>query len=368
MSETEWLQVRLGNVADITMGQAPPGDTVSDDGGGLPFLQGNAEFGSVYPVARLTCTRPAKRCREDDILISVRAPVGELNLADQPYAIGRGLASIRFRAMDPRYGAYALQHGVRQLHRVAQGTTFEAVGRHELADIVLGAPNDRNEQRRIADILDALDHRIKETRFIIGKLKLALDGAMDTFMRNGLGRMRRARLGDFINLQRGFDITAAVQHDGTVPVVSSSGVTGYHDKAMVKGPGVVIGRKGKLGSAYYIDCDFWPHDTSLWVTDFKGSSPKFTSYFLRWLRLERFDAATSVPTLNRNSVHPLPVAVPDPADQGPIVAEIESWEDRIRLEQTTLAKLQSLMRGIADDLLTGRVRVADGGLDRVEAG
>src|SRR5438128_9572680 len=82
-------------------------------------------------------------------------------------------------------------------------------------------------------------------------------------------------IGEVITLQRGFDITKAEQRPGAVPVVSSGGVSSYHDSAAVTGPGVVIGRKGALGTVFYLEGDYWPHDTTLWVKDFHGTDPRF---------------------------------------------------------------------------------------------
>jgi type I restriction enzyme, S subunit len=86
---------------------------------------------------------------------------------------------------------------------------------------------------------------------------------------------RSTTIGDVITLQRGFDITLKDQETGNVPVISSSGITSYHNKAIRKGPGVVIGRKGTLGTVFYSENDYWPHDTTLWVKDFHGNDPKY---------------------------------------------------------------------------------------------
>jgi type I restriction enzyme S subunit len=128
---------------------------------------------------------------------------------------------------------------------------------------------------------------------------------------------------------------------------------------MVDGPAVVIGRKGKLGDAYYIPGPCWPHDTSLWVKDFHGNDARFAAIFLKFLRLERFDAATSVPTLNRNFVHPLRIAIPKPFEQREIVLRMECIEAREIQEVYELRKLQLIKQGLMDDLLTGRVRVTN---------
>ena len=119
------------------------------------------------------------------------------------------------------------------------------------------------------------------------------------------------RVGDFFTLQRGYDITKAEISDGDVPVVSSSGISYYHSTAKVKGPGVVTGRKGRVGPVYYITEDFWPHDTSLWVKDFKGNNPRYVFYFLKHMNLERYNEALAVPTLNRNNVHRVKCTFPN---------------------------------------------------------
>src|SRR5690348_1049429 len=91
----------------------------------------------------------------------------------------------------------------------------------------------------------------------------------------------KSTIGHQATLQRGFDITRAEQTFGVVPVVSSGGVASYHATAAAKGPGVVLGRKGVVGSVYFIKSDYWPHDTTLWVKDFHGNNPRFVYYFFK---------------------------------------------------------------------------------------
>lgn len=109
-------------------------------------------------------------------------------------------------------------------------------------------------------------------------------------------------ISDLCGLQRGFDITEATRMSGKIPVYSSSGISYFHNQAKLLPPSVVTGRKGILGKVFYIEEPCWPHDTTLWVKDFKGNDPKFVYTFLTNFKLERFDASTSVPTLNRNNL------------------------------------------------------------------
>ena len=154
--------------------------------------------------------------------------------------------------------------------------------------------------------------------------------------------MEEIRLGDLITLQRGFDITKNEQIAGQVPVVSSGGISSYHNVAKVEGPGVVIGRKGTLGTVFYVDKDFWPHDTSLWVRDFKGNDPKFIYYFLKVLHFENFDAGAANPTLNRNHVHALKLRVPKKEQRPRIAATLSAYDDLIDNNRQRIALLEEL--------------------------
>ena len=212
------------------------------------------------------------------------------------------------------------------------------------------------EQRRIAEILDTIDETIQATERVIAKRSALQTGVVDSFMNSPGEDWSLCKLMDACVLQRGFDITKAAQRPGPHPVVSSGGVSSFHDEWKVEGPGVVTGRKGLLGKVYFVDRDFWPHDTSLYVKDFRGNEPEFISLLLRYLRLERFDAASAVPTLNRNFIHPLPVRLPQVSGQRRLIALTRAAETQIETENIALRKLLKLRNGLAVDLLSGRVR------------
>ncbi len=151
------------------------------------------------------------------------------------------------------------------------------------------------------------------------------------------------KLGDAITFQRGFDITKAEQSQGIVPIVSSSGISSYHNKVKVQAPGVIIGRKGTLGTVHFIGQDYWPHDTTLWVKDFKGNIPQFVAYFLPTLRLENFDTGSSNPTLNRNHIHKLKILFPkDTATQRKIAAILTAYDDLIEVNKRRIALLEKM--------------------------
>lgn len=162
---------------------------------------------------------------------------------------------------------------------------------------------------------------------------------------------------DFLFLQRGFDLTAKQAVDGNIPVYSSSGLAYFHNESKVQGPGIVTGRKGSVGPVYLINENFWPHDTTLWVKDFKGNDIKYIEYFLKFLRLERFDEASSIPTLNRNNVHGVKCVFPPLPEQKKIAQILSTWDKAITTTEQLLANSQQQKKALEQQLLTGKKRL-----------
>lgn len=169
-----------------------------------------------------------------------------------------------------------------------------------------------------------------------------------------LAGWRRVSLGDAIQLQRGFDITRALQRRGSVPVVSSGGVSSHHDEAIAAGPGVVIGRKGTLGKTFYFEGPYWPHDTTLWVSDFKGSHERFVYYLLSGIDFKRFDVGSANPTLNRNHIHPMPIVLPPLGEQCGIACVLGALDDKIESNR----RLRTAMDELAAAMAVGALRSA----------
>lgn len=158
-------------------------------------------------------------------------------------------------------------------------------------------------------------------------------------------------IGEQVLLQRGFDITKKEQRPGPYPVVSSGGISSYHAEHMANGPGVILGRKGVVGSVYFIDCDYWPHDTSLWVKDFRGNDRRFVYYFFRNMAadLASLDVGSANPSLNRNHVHPIKTVWPPLPEQRTIAATLGALDDKIELNRKMNATLEAMARALFRD-------------------
>lgn len=158
------------------------------------------------------------------------------------------------------------------------------------------------------------------------------------------------KLGDVIELKRGYDLPQQQRKTGQFPIVSSSGITDRHLEARVKSPGVVTGRYGTLGGVYYITEDFWPLNTTLYVRDFKGNHPRFISYFLKSLDFSAYSDKAAVPGLNRNHLHTAQVIFPSTIHEQKVIASIlGSLDDKIELNRQMNETLEAMARAIFKD-------------------
>ncbi|MEK7259789.1 MAG: restriction endonuclease subunit S [Pseudomonadota bacterium] len=168
---------------------------------------------------------------------------------------------------------------------------------------------------------------------------------------------RDCDISDLCLLQRGFDLTEATRKLGDIPVYSSSGLSYFHNEARLQPPAVITGRKGMLGKVFYVEEPCWPHDTTLWVKDFKGNHPRFVALFLGQFKLERFDAATSVPTLNRNNVAGIPIKLPPLPEQLAIATALRDVDGLLGGLDRLIAKKRDLKQAAVQQLLTGQTRL-----------
>lgn len=165
------MMAMLEEICAINMGQSPDSSTYNEDGNGLPFFQGNADFGEIYPAVRMWCSEPTKIAREKDILISVRAPIGALNIANCECCIGRGLAALTVNEdiCAQEYLWHALSGKVDELNSKGTGSTFKAINKKTLSETEIPLPP-IDEQRKIAAILDKVSDLIAKSRQQLDKL------------------------------------------------------------------------------------------------------------------------------------------------------------------------------------------------------
>lgn len=165
-----------------------------------------------------------------------------------------------------------------------------------------------------------------------------------------MGEWHTKTIGDLVLLQRGIDLPDAERKPGRVPIMGSFGITGWHNEVACKGPGVTVGRSGaSAGVVCYVDEDYWPLNTCLYVRDFKGNHPRFAYYLLKTFDLASLNSGSAQPSLNRNFVHPVPATFPEPPEQEAIASVLGALDDKIELNRRMNETLEAVARAIFKD-------------------
>lgn len=250
------------------------------------------------------------------------------------------------------------------------------------------------EQRAIARILGALDDKIELNRrqnatleelaraifkswFVDfdpvraraeGRAPAAMDAATAALFPDGFEEIdgrevprgwRYVPLKEFLTLKRGYDLPQVQREAGTVPIVSSSGVSGTHSIARVAGPGVVTGRYGTIGQVFFIEEHFWPLNTTLYVQDFKQNEPRIAHYVLSNINFTQFTDKAAVPGINRNHVHEEMVVLPDIDVQRAFTQLTEPFFKQGALNTAQNITLATLRDALLPRLLSGELRVRE---------
>lgn len=181
-----WLTKPLADVAQVIMGQSPDSKYYSEEEIGLPFLQGCAEFQSRHPKHTIYCSHSKKIGRAGSLLLSVRAPVGRLNVADRDYVIGRGLATLNGTQVTQPFLEQVLLFEEPRFRVASQGSTFEAINSAELKKWPILHPETKPEQSKIAEVLSTVDRAIEQTEALIAKQQRIKTGLMQNLLTRGI--------------------------------------------------------------------------------------------------------------------------------------------------------------------------------------
>jgi len=259
---------------------------------------------------------------------------------------------------------YYVWQGDNLAFRYCQGTKQQSYTGKLARILPIVLPPTKAEQTAIATALSDTNSLINSLEKLIDKKRAIKEGAMQELLTGKRrlpgfgGEWKVKKIGNIAPLQRGFDLPNPQLKKGIYPVVYSNGIGNYHSNYMAKAPGVVTGRSGTLGKVTYITKDYWPHNTALWVTDFKGNYPLFIYYLYINIKLERFGTGSGVPTLNRNDVHDFKITIPStPTEQIAIAQILSDMDKEIETLEEKLTKYRQIKQGMMQELLTGRTRL-----------
>lgn len=161
--------------------------------------------------------------------------------------------------------------------------------------------------------------------------------------------MEIKELGNVLELQRGYDLPHSEMNEGVVPVAGSNGIIGYHDVAKLQPPCITIGRSGSVGKLHRYDVPVWPHNTSLFISDFKGNDDKYLFYLLKTIDFNKVCDSSVIPSLNRNFVYPIKIFFElDVKKQKKIAAVLSALDDKIALNKKMNQKLEAMAKRLYD--------------------
>ncbi|RGF52055.1 restriction endonuclease subunit S [Eubacterium sp. AF36-5BH] len=155
------MKCKLKDIVNVTMGQSPKSEFYNTTGEGVPFLQGNRTFGLKYPTFDTFTTKVTKMANAGDVIMSVRAPVGDLNITPSDVCLGRGVCSLRMKNENQEFLYYMMKYYVPKLVNMESGTVFGSVNKNDINELKIDIPADENQQLKISKILSIIDEKIK---------------------------------------------------------------------------------------------------------------------------------------------------------------------------------------------------------------
>jgi type I restriction enzyme S subunit len=214
------------------------------------------------------------------------------------------------------------------------------------------------EQTAIAEVLSSLDDKID----LLHRQNKTLEQLAETlfrqwFVEEAEEEWEVGTVLDLFKLQRGFDLPTQNRIDGPFPVITSSGPNAYHNEFKVRGPGVTTGRSGVIGNVYYIEEDFWPLNTSLFIVEYNKATPLFAYFFLKTLDLASLNGGSAVPTLNRNVVHLLETPLPPDNLIKDFELQAQSMFQKIKSNTQQIRTLTQLRDTLLPKLMSGEVKI-----------
>ena len=376
------MMARLEEICAINMGQSPDSSTYNENGNGLPFFQGNADFGEIYPVVRMWCSEPTKIAREKDILISVRAPIGTLNIANCECCIGRGLAALTVNEdiCAQEYLWHTLSGKVDELNSKGTGSTFKAINKKTLSETEIPLPP-IDEQRKIAAILDKVSDLIAKRQQQLDKLDemikarfMEIFGDSETNTKNwrvlpmskicSVGSSKRIyqseQSSSGVPFWRISDLTSLITTGTVTPelYIPEERYKELKTQGQVPAPGdILITSRGTLGQCYIVKVNdrFYFQDGMIsWLSGYMdGVTPLYISYLFTMpgfrKQIDSMQAGSTVAYLSITMIKKLKVMLPDIESQQQFASFVSKTEKTKTTISRSLEKLETLKKALMQE-------------------
>lgn len=366
------MKCRLEDIADITMGQSPKSEYYNSNGDGLPFLQGNRTFGKLYPTFDTYTTAVTREAFPGDVIMSVRAPVGDLNITPVHMCLGRGVCSIRMKNGNQHFLFYVLKYCMNELLRKQSGTVFGSVNKKDIAGLEINIPEDTNEQKKMARFLFMLDEKIDTNDQINQMLEDQAKAIFKSRFIDGLAdKTYNGVLSDIADITMGQSPKGESYNEageGTV-FFQGRGEFGHRfptirlfttePKRMAKENDILLSVRAPVGdiNVAHEECCIGRGLAAL-------HAKKGYSSFLLYMMIAVQDKlgtynnqGTVFGSINKNDLNGLPIKIPREADILEFEKVVAPMDALIRMNHDESERLAQLRDSLLPRLMTGKIKV-----------
>ena len=306
------IMKKLTSYCSLNMGQSPDSKTYNTNGEGMPFYQGNADFGVIHPVTRVWCSQPVKKAKKGDILISVRAPIGAMNIANEDCCIGRGLAALTpFAETSTEFLYYAVQSRVDSLIAQGTGSTFKAISKKVLEETLLPSFS-KKEQVDIIRKLGLVDSAIAERQKQLDLLKqLVKSRFIELFGEiNAPSKWEKKPWAELVTIQNGRDYKHIAVESGGYAVYGTGGEMARASDYLCPENTIIVGRKGTINNPLLVKEKFWNVDTAFGVIVGEQLHYQYFYGFCRMFDFSTLNKQAVLPSTTKADLLKIQIAVP----------------------------------------------------------
>lgn len=367
------MKYKLGEIAEITMGQSPKSQYYNNTGDGIPFLQGNRTFGFKKPTFDTYTTHITKTAKAGDVIMSVRAPVGDLNITPEDICIGRGVCSLRMKNGNQEFLYYMMKYYMNHLLKRESGTVFGSVNRHDIETLEIDILEDENIQKKIARYLSMIDEKIELNSSINNNLEQQAQAIFkswfidfEPFNNRKPSDWSVSTLGNVSIMGAGGDKPQNVFPIKTdlyeYPIysngLSNEGLYGFTDKPKISEESVTVSARGTIGFVCLRHIPYVP--IVRLVTLIPKAEIISAKYLYLWLKqLHITGTGTTQQQLTVPDFQKTEILVPSQEIVTLFTTTVEPIFEKIWANQNENEKLSSLRDTLLPKLMSGELDVSD---------
>lgn len=368
------MKCKLEDIVDVTMGQSPKSEYYNTEGKGYPFLQGNRTFGFKYPTFDTYTTVMTKPANAGDIIMSVRAPVGDLNITPVDMCLGRGVCSLRMKNGNQDFLFYMMKYYVPHLLKKESGTVFGSVNRNDINGLEVDIPEDAQVQKKIARYLEVIDDKIELNNAINNNLEQQAQAIyQQMFIDNASSDWTEGTLSDIADITMGQSPSGSSYNEDGSGTIFFQGRAEFgfrfptvrlyttEPKRMACANDTLMSVRAPVGNlnVAHTDCCI---GRGLAAIHSKNNHQSFVLYTMFSLKkqLDVFNGEGTVfGSINRNSLNEMPLLIPSSEKLDEFEALVAPMDAAIRNNYDEVCRLEQLRDSLLPKLMSGELDVSD---------